>query len=116
MTFPEPIDIGEALPHMPVPLRDKVRDHVQCEHTRRRPYGPVRPEHAVDGWELEGDDDGWGLIKRYGPYIAVIEAYTSTTCAGFVSAGESETVLETGPRLSVEPLRGELDKWLEQNR
>jgi hypothetical protein len=116
-TFPDPIDIGEALPHMPLPLRKEVLHHVRMHLERARPHGPIRPPDAVDGWTLAGDDYEWRLIKRYGPYIAVIKAYTSTTCIGRVSGGESETaLLETGPRLYVKPLRTELDKWLEANR
>jgi hypothetical protein len=116
-TFPEPIDIGEALRHMPLPLRKEVERHMRMHLERTRPYGPIRPGDAVDGWTLAGDGYEWRLIKRYGPYIATIKAYTSTTCIGRVSGGESESaLLETGPRLSVHPLRTELDTWLEANR
>jgi hypothetical protein len=57
-----------------------------------------------------------GVFKRYGPYIATIKAYTSTTCIGHVCAGEAETVRETGPRLYVGSLRTEIDAWLSENR
>jgi hypothetical protein len=116
-TFPEPIDIGEALRHMPPPLRTEVERHVRMHLEHARPYGPIRPHDAVDGWTLAGDAYEWRLIKRYGPYSATIKAYSSTTCIGRVSGGESETaLLETGARLSVHPLRTELDRWLEANR
>jgi hypothetical protein len=85
LEFPEPVPVGEALRHMPPRLRRKVLDHVQSEHTRREPYGPIRPSDAIDGWGLEGDEDGWLLVKRYGPYIATVKANRSAGCHAVMS-------------------------------
>lgn len=51
--------------------------------------GPIRPEHARNGWRLEGDNrTGWQLTKRLdGGLVAKVAATTETTVAWSVYRG-----------------------------
>ncbi len=63
--------------------------------------GPIRPEHAIDGWRLEGDDLGrWRLVKHFGSTVAMIVPTASAIAwmilvGGKVTRAASERDIET---------------------
>ena len=78
------------------------------------PFGPVRPEHASDGWKLAGGPAEWWLIKTFGTYHARITGTTSTTCAWLVSRPDGGLVREVSAR-GVEDAKAAADAWAKEH-
>ncbi|WP_405490527.1 hypothetical protein [Nocardia sp. NBC_00511] len=54
------------------------------------PFGPIRPEDAVDGWKLEGDPAEWWLTKELPNGVtARIKGTTAKCCAWTVAWREA---------------------------
>lgn len=88
------------------------------DHRRRGasegPFGPIRPEHACDGWELAGDAAEWWLTRRYGCYRACVTGTTKTTCAWQISATDGSMIREASAR-SVDDAKSAADAWVKEH-
>lgn len=78
------------------------------------PFGPVRPEHASDGWELAGGPSEWWLVKTFGAYRACITGTTCNTCAWLVSGPDDRLVREVSAR-GVEAAKIAADSWAKEH-
>lgn len=77
--------------------------------------GPIRPEHATDGWRLEGDSRGWCVSKRVGAMIAKVRGTTPTTCVwGVYEAGGR--MLREASSNDVEYAKTTATLWIESNQ
>ncbi|MBF6331858.1 hypothetical protein [Nocardia transvalensis] len=74
------------------------------------PFGPIRPEHATNGWELHGDDSEWRLIKRTEGLVLRVKPTTRTTCAWTVKAEDGRFLREASAR-DVEAAKADAENW-----
>lgn len=74
------------------------------------PYGPIRPDDAVDGWLVEGDNLEWSLSKYDGR--AKIRATCETGCAWTIYATDLKTVIREKSAASVWDAQCEADQWM----
>jgi len=73
--------------------------------------GPIRPEHAVDGWRLEGDDLGrWRLVKRFGDAVAMIVPTTSSPISWMILKGRK--VVRAASEQDVETAKAHAAAWI----
>lgn len=78
------------------------------------PFGPIRPEHASDGWEVAGDPSEWWLIKAFGEFHARITGTTCTTCAWLISRPDGGLLREVSAR-GVEDAKLAADAWVKEH-
>jgi hypothetical protein len=76
-----------------------------------RPFGPIRPEHAADGWELAGSAAEWWLIKDFPGFYGQVRGTTATTCAWRIYRIGGRLVREASAR-SVADARAAADAWV----
>jgi hypothetical protein len=77
--------------------------------------GLIRPEHAVNGWRLEGDDPGrWMLVKRFGDEVAEIRPTTPWTVAWTIRV-DGRTVREASEH-QVGDAKSNAAMWIAENR
>lgn len=74
--------------------------------------GPIRPEHATDGWRLEGDEGGWWLSKRIGAVEAKIRATTPRTLSWRIDAGGE--FMREASAADVYHAKTMVDDWVEE--
>lgn len=74
------------------------------------PFGPIRPEHAADGWELAGGPGEWWLRKDFGEFRGRIKATTRTTCAWRIGRQDGSLIREASAR-SVEDAKLAAEDW-----
>ncbi|MCM6774958.1 hypothetical protein NDR87_26295 [Nocardia sp. CDC159] len=77
------------------------------------PFGPVRPEHATGGWELDGDEREWSLVKPVGELRLRVKADTRTTCSWRIG-GPDGVLMRHGPAAGVEEAKAEAERWVSQ--
>ncbi|WP_068005813.1 hypothetical protein [Nocardia pseudobrasiliensis] len=75
------------------------------------PFGPIRPEHATDGWALAGGPAEWWLTKNFGDYRARVKATTRTTCAWRIGRQDGSLLREASAR-SVDDAKTSADEWI----
>lgn len=74
--------------------------------------GPIRPEHAGDGWRLEGDERrGWYLARRLYTLRAQIKGSSPTSCVWTVYAGDGH-VLRKATYNDVDKAKEDGEKWM----
>ncbi len=78
------------------------------------PFGPVRPEHASDGWALAGDAAEWWLTKTYGAFHARINGTTGKTCAWRISKPSGDLIREVSA-FTVEEAKIACDTWAKEH-
>lgn len=74
--------------------------------------GPIRPEHAGDGWRLEGDERrGWYLARRWYSLRAQIKGSSPTSCVWTVYASDGRVLCKA---LSDDVAKAKRDgeKWM----
>lgn len=77
--------------------------------------GQIRPEHATDGWRLDGDEHGWWLtFPLTGGYHVRIYPTTATTVAW--SAGDGHQVLREASARNVDDAKSAVDQWIRKER
>ncbi|MCM6773111.1 hypothetical protein NDR87_04330 [Nocardia sp. CDC159] len=87
------------------------------DHTDNRansgeePFGPIRPEHATDGWALAGGPAEWWLTKDFGECRARVKATTRTTCAWRIGRLDGSLVREASAR-SVDEAKAAAQEWI----
>lgn len=75
--------------------------------------GPIRAEHAIDGWQLRGDGrGGWHLMKDYARLIGVISATTPTTCSWQITTRTGDLRREASGGEDVAAARAAADEWV----
>jgi hypothetical protein len=61
--------------------------------------GPIRPEHAVNGWRLEGDDNGsWCLVKHVGRARGKIRPATAQAVSWTIYGMDGALIREASER------------------
>jgi hypothetical protein len=72
--------------------------------------GPIRPEHATDGWRLEGDDhDRWRLAKRFGDTVAMVVPTASAIAWTLLKSGK---VIRAASEQDVETAKAHATAWI----
>lgn len=77
--------------------------------------GPIRPDHATDGWRLDGDEYGWWLATTFpGGWLARIYATTPTTVA-WTMFRDGAMVREESAR-DVDTAKAHVKQWIQGDR
>ncbi|MBF6328422.1 hypothetical protein [Nocardia transvalensis] len=79
--------------------------------TTNVPFGPIRPEHAVDGWSLAGGPDEWWLTKDFGEYRMRVKATTATTVAWRIGYLDGRLRREASA-VDVDEAKTQAEKWV----
>ncbi|MBF6334141.1 hypothetical protein [Nocardia transvalensis] len=82
-------------------------------NSEERPFGPIRPEHATDGWELAGGPAEWWLTKDFGEYRGRVKATSRTTCAWRIGRQDGSLVSEASAP-SVAEAKAAADAWVQR--
>lgn len=74
--------------------------------------GPIRPEHAGDGWRLEGDErSGWYLARRIYSLVGQIKGASPTSCVWTVYSGDGR-VLRKAICDDVDAAKADGEEWM----
>lgn len=77
--------------------------------------GPIRPEHATDGWRLEGDDLGrWRLVKHFGSTQAMIVPTSAAVVAWTILEGGK--VIRAASEQHVDAAKSAAAEWIAKQR
>jgi hypothetical protein len=78
--------------------------------------GPIRPEHACDGWRLGGDEaNGWCLYRPVGDLVAKVHGTTATTCAWGIYRPDG-TMIREASWDDVDEAKALADKWIQERQ
>ncbi|WP_238846038.1 hypothetical protein [Nocardia terpenica] len=100
-----------------IPSRQRALVPMSDQHppgTAGMPCGPIRPEHATDGWELCGTHAEYWLARRHRTYVLQIQATAARTCALRVYSGE--TLVREASASSVEYAKYIAQQWINEHR
>ncbi|MFI5776905.1 hypothetical protein [Nocardia sp. NPDC051570] len=77
------------------------------------PFGPIRPEHATDGWALAGGPAEWWLTKDFGALHGRVKASTRSTCTWRIGRPDGSLMREASAR-SVDDAKTSADEWIRE--
>ncbi|ATL66787.1 hypothetical protein [Nocardia terpenica] len=79
---------------------------------RTTPGGPIRPEHAVDEWQLRGDPGQHWLTRTHGVYTLEIRPTAASSCALRVHRGE--ILLREASASDLDYLKTIAQQWIQE--
>ncbi|WP_156959372.1 hypothetical protein [Nocardia sp. BMG51109] len=78
-------------------------------------YGPIKPEHADNGWIIEGDQDQRWLSKDYGDLRGRVKTTAPTACAWRITTADGAFLREASSS-DVHAAKAAADDWVADYR